>query len=185
MILILVGVSCSGKTIVLNALVAEHNFQRLTTTTTRPIRAGEVDGKDYFFVSEEEFDRRNQAGNIILPTVYREYQYGMPDTYLRPSTDPNRRYVTILTPDAIPVIKAKAEELSTKQRIIAVYIEPESQDFLAQCYTERSGLPFNAEKHTRENLPISSLKHLCDHVVVNRRDRMDEMIQAVLRIVAS
>lgn len=35
------------------------------SATTRPIRAGEVDGKDYFFLSRAEFERRISIGQLV------------------------------------------------------------------------------------------------------------------------
>lgn len=49
---VLVGVSGSGKSTMGKILEEEFGFRRCITSTTRPPRAGEIDGKDYYFRSQ-------------------------------------------------------------------------------------------------------------------------------------
>ena len=56
-LMIVAGPAGSGKTTLAERLVAEvPGVEKVVTATTRPARPGEVDGKDYHFLSEEEFD---------------------------------------------------------------------------------------------------------------------------------
>lgn len=67
-IIVLVGGSGTGKTTVANEL-EKQGFHRLVTTTTRPMRKGEINGIDYHFVKEKEFwgieriEESSYAGN--------------------------------------------------------------------------------------------------------------------------
>jgi guanylate kinase len=58
-IFILTGPSGVGKTEILKRLLInpELNLKRVITCTTRAKREGEIDGKDYYFISKEEFQR--------------------------------------------------------------------------------------------------------------------------------
>ena len=52
--------------------------------TTRPPREGEVDGKDYFFVTAEEFERRRVAGDFLeWAVVHKDQYYGTSRTQVR------------------------------------------------------------------------------------------------------
>ena len=51
--------------------------------TTRPQRAGEKNGKDYHFVSEEEFDRLVEAGAFVEWARVHLYRYGTSQEALR------------------------------------------------------------------------------------------------------
>lgn len=53
--IILVGPSASGKTEVAKELVKNHGFKKVVTYTTRLPREGEIDGKDYHFISLPDF----------------------------------------------------------------------------------------------------------------------------------
>lgn len=67
----------SGKgTLIKDALA---NFSALETTiscTTRPMRPGEVEGREYHFLSEADFEEKKQAGDFLEWAVFGEYQYG-------------------------------------------------------------------------------------------------------------
>ncbi|WP_146436083.1 guanylate kinase [Blastopirellula retiformator] len=66
-LVILSGPSGSGKTTVVRELLAlaEPKLELSVSATTRPPRAGEVDGRDYHFLSSEEFHRRKEAGAFL------------------------------------------------------------------------------------------------------------------------
>jgi guanylate kinase len=55
-------------------------YQRIVTYTTRPMRPGEKDGKDYYFIKQEEFDDLDYHGFFAETTTYDVYwgffQYG-------------------------------------------------------------------------------------------------------------
>ena len=54
-LIIICGKTNSGKSTLKNALL-QHGFESIVTYTTRSPRPGEVNGVDYHFVSEEEFE---------------------------------------------------------------------------------------------------------------------------------
>ncbi|MFI4875673.1 MAG: guanylate kinase [Blastopirellula sp. JB062] len=66
-LVILSGPSGSGKTTVVRKLLelADPKLELSVSATTRPPRAGEIDGKDYHFLSAEEFQRLRQAGEFL------------------------------------------------------------------------------------------------------------------------
>lgn len=60
------GKSSSGKDTIYKCLRERHPEHRAVVPyTTRPIREGERDGEEYFFVTEEEMDRLKDSGKII------------------------------------------------------------------------------------------------------------------------
>jgi len=84
-ILVLSGPSGAGKSTIINASsesIGDYYFS--ISTTTRPARAGEVDGKDYFFVSKEEFEEDIKAGNFLEYAQVHDNYYG---TSLKPVYD--------------------------------------------------------------------------------------------------
>lgn len=58
--------SGAGKTSLVRALLADAPLMQLSVSfTTRAPRPGEVDGRDYFFVDQPEFERRREAGEFL------------------------------------------------------------------------------------------------------------------------
>ena len=76
-ILVLSGPSGAGKSTIIEAAsseIGEYYFS--VSTTTREPRVGEVDGKDYYFVSKEEFEEGIKRGDFLeYATVHGNY-YG-------------------------------------------------------------------------------------------------------------
>ncbi len=66
-IVILSGPSGSGKTTIVNRLTSAPQVKviKAVSATTRPMRKGEVDGDDYYFLSAEEFQNRRQRGEFV------------------------------------------------------------------------------------------------------------------------
>lgn len=63
-LLVMSGPSGSGKTTIKERLRRHPRVEVAVTVTTRPPRAGEVDGRDYHFVTREEFLRRKEQGRF-------------------------------------------------------------------------------------------------------------------------
>ncbi|MCZ7558939.1 MAG: guanylate kinase [Burkholderiaceae bacterium] len=58
--------SGAGKTSLVRALLADAPLMQLSVSfTTRAPRPGEVEGRDYFFVGQPEFERRREAGEFL------------------------------------------------------------------------------------------------------------------------
>lgn len=68
---VLVGASGTGKTTMAGILEQALGFRRCITSTTRPPRPGEVDGKDYYF--RTEFDPRD----MFEQATFGKHQYGI------------------------------------------------------------------------------------------------------------
>ncbi|MFT7235490.1 MAG: guanylate kinase [Methylophagaceae bacterium] len=69
--------SGAGKTSLVNALVAEDAEIALSVShTTRPSRAGEIDGKDYFFVPQQDFTAMQGKGDFLESATVFDYCYG-------------------------------------------------------------------------------------------------------------
>ena len=70
MLTILIGMSASGKDAILRELVANHGFREIVTTTTRPMRKGEVNGKDYNFRNLKKVSLRDDSLSIAPVTRF-------------------------------------------------------------------------------------------------------------------
>lgn len=69
--------SGAGKTSLVNALVNKQPEVRLSVShTTRSAREGEVDGKDYFFVSQDEFAQMRDTSAFLESATVFDNSYG-------------------------------------------------------------------------------------------------------------
>ena len=78
-LLIVASPSGAGKTSLCRRLMADHGGLELSISmTTRPIRPGEVDGRDYNFVSHEEFQRLVDQDAFLEWADVHGQRYGSP-----------------------------------------------------------------------------------------------------------
>jgi len=77
--LVLSSPSGAGKTTLSRWLLQkQHNVVMSVSATTRPKRPGEVEGRDYTFVGEEEFQRLVAAGELLEHALVFGHHYGTP-----------------------------------------------------------------------------------------------------------
>ena len=72
----LMGKSASGKDHIYENLIQETalDLKPFVLYTTRPIRSGEQDGREYFFVDEKRLSELREAGKIIEERMYSTVQ---------------------------------------------------------------------------------------------------------------
>jgi guanylate kinase len=79
-LVVLAGPTAVGKGTVAG-YIREHHPEVLlsVSATTRPPRPGEIDGVNYYFLTDEQFDRMVEAGQFLeWATVHNAYRYGTP-----------------------------------------------------------------------------------------------------------
>ena len=77
------GFSGAGKGTLMKKLVAEYDRYALSISmTTRKPREGEVDGREYYFVSHERFEEVIAADGLIEYATYVDNYYGTPVEYV-------------------------------------------------------------------------------------------------------
>lgn len=96
--IIIVGKAASGKDH-LRKRFEEKGFKYAVSYTTRPPREGEVDGKDYFFIGEEEGKKLNEDGFFYESVEFNGWLYGTSEYQFY--TDD----LFIMTPKGISLIK--------------------------------------------------------------------------------
>ncbi|MBO4281726.1 MAG: guanylate kinase [Bacteroidales bacterium] len=179
-VVILSAPSGSGKTTLLRALMARQlPLEFSVSATSRARRAGEVDGKDYYFFTPEQFKEKvDQEAFLEWNEVYPGQYYGTllseVDRIAR-----NGRHV-IFDVDV-------AGGLSIKQRFgeraLAVFVMPPSMEVLRQRLLSRgTETPESVEKRLyRADYEISFAKRF-DYVLVN--DSLETAIQEAYTLIS-
>jgi guanylate kinase len=86
-----------GKdTLVARVLPAFPNLVKAITTTTRPRKEGEVEGRDYFFVTAEEFQRMIDAGQLLEWAQVHGHYYGSPRQWVQEQLAQGRSVVLVI-----------------------------------------------------------------------------------------
>ena len=89
MLIALSGPSGVGKGTVRKEIFSQegNNFDYSISMTTRQMRPGEVNGKDYYFVSKEEFEKEIADGGMLEYAQYVDNYYGTPLKYVNEMLD--------------------------------------------------------------------------------------------------
>lgn len=80
-IVAIIGFSGCGKDTIARKLELDYGYKFVTSTTSRPIRTNEVDGREYYFVTDEEFQELIDTNKLIEYRYYNTYQDGKPATW--------------------------------------------------------------------------------------------------------
>ena len=90
-IIVVSGFSGTGKGTLMKQLVQNYdNYALSVSMTTRSPRPGEKEGKEYFFVSREEFVSQIKNGGLIEYASYCEHYYGTPGKYVEAELEAGR-----------------------------------------------------------------------------------------------
>ena len=82
-LIVISGFAGSGKGTITKELIKRYdNYRFSVSATTRNPRPGEVDGKDYFFITREKFEEMINAGDLLEHTEYVGNYYGTPKSYV-------------------------------------------------------------------------------------------------------
>ena len=121
----IIGKSSTGKDTVFDLLLADSSLslQKIVTYTTRPIRAGEEEGCEYFFVDEGEEERLYREGKIIekrsYDTVYGKWDYfTVDDGQIEISEGVDKSYIVIATLESF----SKLRDFYKNAAVVPIYI---------------------------------------------------------------
>jgi guanylate kinase len=179
LLVVISGPSGVGKDSVVQALKqAGLPFHFVVTATTRPARPEEVHGKDYFFVSKEEFALMIEKDELIeYAIVYNDYK-GIPKDQVRRALASGRDVIMRLDVQGAATVRALAPEA------VLIFLTTQSEQELVERLKRR-------KTDSPEDLSLriatarQELKHLngFDYVVVNADGCLAETVRTTIAII--
>jgi guanylate kinase len=148
------------------------------SATTRSPRPGERDGRDYHFLSGEEFERHVQAGDFVEHADYAGRRYGT----LRSELE---RRVAAGAPVVLEIeVQGARQVRAAMPEAVQVFIAPPSLDALR---TRLIGRGTDASEEVERRLAVAEQEMAARdefaHVVIN--DRLEEALGGLVAIVAT
>lgn len=180
LLIILSGPSGVGKNCVRQEIMKSDKIQ-LTysiSMTTRKKREKEVDGVDYYFVSEEEFQKNIDAGNFLEWATFVGHRYGTPKDKVEQLRNSGKNvFLEIEINGAKQVMDAVKDD-----RVISFFLMPPSFSALEKRIRKRKT---ESEEIIQERLQ-KGLKEMTmtedyDHIVIN--DKISRAAQEIIDLV--
>jgi len=114
----------TGKTTLVKKLQKEcSNLVQSVSSTTRPIRPGEVEGEDYFFLSREQFEKRSENDEFLeFVELYGDY-YGTSRQWVSERLDSGKHVFLVIDTQG-------ALKLMNKTAGVMIFMHPPSFDEL-------------------------------------------------------
>jgi guanylate kinase len=177
-LIVLSAPSGSGKTTIARAIM--KNYPAIifsVSATTRSRRSGEQDGKDYYFLSRQEFERRIKAGELVeWEEIYGDLYGTLKSEIEKALKDGRIMLFDVDVKGALSIKQHYAEAL-------LIFIKPPSVASLKQRLTGRKTEDESALGRRLERVPMElELGSRFDHQIVN--DDLAHAIAAVEEIVA-
>ena len=173
--------SGTGKTSVIKNVIKKLNSENKESKfsvshTTRLPRDGDVDGSDYFFVSDERFIELSKAGNFIETAEVHDYKYGTSKEFIDENIEKGINVFLEIDVQGFQELRSK----NIKFR--SVFILPPSIDELRDRIQKR-GLDSENVIEKRMNNALKELTKAreYDYLVIN--DVFDDAIEELLEIV--
>lgn len=172
------GFSGAGKGTVMKELVNKHNYKLSISATTRMPRTGEVDGREYFFLTRDKFESMIEAEQFIEYAEYVGNYYGTPKQYVEEQLDAG--YHVILEIEIQGALHVK----ETFPDALLLFIVPPSAKVLKERLVSRGTEDMDTvKKRLGRAVEEAQFVEQYDYLVVN--DKLDDCVEAVHRIILS
>ncbi len=163
MVFVITGPSGVGKGTLI-ALLRERfpNLRLSTSATTRSPRTGEIDGVDYRFLTEEQFDRAVEDGSFVEWAEYSGRRYGT----LREELD---RHTEAGDPVVLEIeVQGARQVRDSLPEAVQIFVRPPSEDALRERLSGRGTDPLE-EVERRLAVAVEELRAAPEfaHCVVN------------------
>ncbi len=180
-VVVIAGPSGSGKNAVIRGVIERYpKGSLLVTATTRSMRPGEEDGKDYYFFSMERFDQEMASGNILehryVPHLDTHYGIYKPDLEKRL----NEGHIVFAAVDVIG-----ARFLKQNYNATTIFIMPESIEQFRGRLRARNPEWSDKELETRMKITEDEIRMHSpeyDYRVINADGLLPQTIESVVDI---
>ena len=180
LLIVISGPSGVGKDSVLEEMKSRGlPFHFVITATTRSPRPEEKDGVDYFFLSQDEFAKMIDEGELLeYAVVYQDYK-GIPKSQVRKALASGKNVIMRIDVQGAETVRKLAKDA------LLIFLTPQNEDELINRLKNR-----NTEDNESLKLRIATTRQeynkidLFDYIVVNKDEELSvavDMIEAIIK----
>ena len=182
LLIIMSGPSGVGKGTIREKLMEDRSLNLFysVSMTTRSPRPGEVNGREYYFVSKEEFQRNIDNGNLLEWAEFVGNRYGTPRDKVEKMRDEGKNVLLEIDVNGTSQILSKLDP----NDVISVFIAPPSIEELGNRLRGRS----TESEEVIQNRVAQAARELEEskkyrYVVVN--DKLEDAVEDFRKIITS
>ncbi len=171
-LIVISGFAGAGKGSIVKGLINQYEGQYAlsVSATTRPARNGEIHGKEYFFLTKEEFERQIDEGNFIEYANYVGNYYGTPKDYVLDQLEQGKNVILEIE------VQGAAKVREAYQDALLLFVTPPSVDELSKRLIGRGTETLEVvEKRMQRAYEEAKLMSTYDYLIVN--DVLEEAIK--------
>ena len=179
LLVVISGPSGVGKDTVLDHMKQRGlPFHFVVTATTRPIRPGEVEGEDYFFVEEQDFLDMIDRGELIEHALVYNDHKGVPRQQIREAMDSGQDVVMRVDVQGAKTIRALAPEA------LMIFLTAGDEEELERRLRKR-----RTESEADLRLRLATAKEelgyldVFDYAVLNADSQVEVAVDTILAII--
>jgi len=179
LLIVLSGPSGAGKDAVLRRMKERGlPFHFVVTATTRPQRAGEVDGEDYVFVRQGEFAEMIERDELLeYAIVYSDYK-GIPKKQVRDALASGLDVVLRIDVQGAETVRA----LSPEALLIFLCTRTEAE-LIARLQARHTETPESLKLRIATAVQEMNRVDVFDYFVINANLRLDDTVDSILAII--
>lgn len=172
------GFAGSGKGTVMKALLDKYDYALSISATTRSPRPGEEHGREYFFLTREEFESMIESDQLIEYAEYVGNYYGTPRRYVEDQLE--RGQNVILEIEVQGALKVKEKYPDT---LLLFLTPPSAEELKARLVGRGTEDEETIAKRMDRASKEADVIEKYDYLVVN--DRVEDCVEEVNRIITS
>ncbi len=177
-IIIISGPSGVGKSTVVRQLLRQRDdLVKVITCTTRKPRPGEEQGRDYYFISQDEFMGRIKAGDFLEYAQVHGHYYGTLRSELDRILQTGQQPVLVIDVQGAEIIRSKIN----RQKLKLIFILPESKDELLERIRQRAGRISREELELRLKNADQEMRAAkeYDYQIVNETNQLNKTVKLI------
>jgi guanylate kinase len=167
------GPSGSGKTTIMRRLMDNE----IVSFTTRPPRPGEQNGRDYIFITKEEFTRLSESNGLIEQTEYAGNYYGITRHEFESKLARGPAFAIV---DAVGKVTLESLYPAT----VSIFIYADARDAIGNLKDRGESEEF-IKKRLSTWLKEYQNRKMYNYVIRNNRGRLDDAVEVVRHIIRS
>ncbi len=180
LLVVISGPSGAGKDSLVQQLKALWlPFHFVVTTTSRPPRPNEVHGVDYYFVSEEQFQRYIAEGELLeYALVYGQYK-GIHKAQIREALRSGKDVIMRLDVQGAATVRRLVPDA------VLIFLTAEEEELRRRLEERQTDSPEQIERRLARAREEMELMPTFDYVVVNRYCHLERAVDQVLAIITA